>query len=105
MNSNVSLSCVVWSSSGDRLYSFEQAAFFTQTSVPLLERFVTLGLIEPIGSMLRRQDLVRVIKIMRLRRDLGLNLIGAAMVLDMAAEIAQLKAQLRAYQTAQNAQN
>jgi MerR family transcriptional regulator/heat shock protein HspR/chaperone modulatory protein CbpM len=95
----------VWSSSGDRLYSFEQAAFFTQTSVPLLERFVTLGLIEPIGSMLRRQDLVRVIKIMRLRRDLGLNLIGAAMVLDMAAEIAQLKAQLRAYQTAQNAQN
>lgn len=64
-----------------------------------------MGLIEPVGSMLRRQDLVRVVKIMRLRRDLGLNLIGAAMVLDMAAEIAQLKAQLRAYQTAQNAQN
>ncbi len=102
MNSNVSLSPVVWSSSGDRLYSFEQAAFFTQTSVALLERFATLGLIEPVGSMLRRQDLVRVVKIMRLRRDLGLNLIGAAMVLDMAAEIAQLKAQLRAYQTARN---
>jgi len=43
---------------------------------------------------------VRVVKVQRLRRDLGLNLIGAAMVLDMAAEIARLKAQLRAYQTA-----
>jgi len=35
-----------------------------------------------------------------LRRDLGLNLVGAAMVLDMAEEIAQLKAQLRAYRMA-----
>jgi MerR family transcriptional regulator/heat shock protein HspR/chaperone modulatory protein CbpM len=50
--------------------------------------------------MLRRQDLIRVVQIQRLRRDLGLNLIGAAMVLDMATEINQLKARLRAYQTA-----
>jgi chaperone modulatory protein CbpM len=97
MSSSLSLSRVVWSKSGDRLYSFEQAAYFTRTSVPLLERFVALGLLEPSGAMLRRQDLVRVVQIQRLRRDLGLNLIGAAMVLDMAAEIAQLKAQLNAY--------
>lgn len=51
--------------------------------------------------MLHRQDLIRVVKLQRLRRDLGLNLVGAAMVLDMAAEIAQLKAQLLAYRTAQ----
>lgn len=102
MSSSFSLSRVVWSKSGDRLYSFEQAAYFTQTSVPLLERFVALGLIEPDGIMLRRQDLVRVVQIQRLRRDLGLNLIGAAMVLDMAAEIAQLKAQLNVYRTANN---
>ncbi|MBE9169411.1 hypothetical protein IQ238_18410 [Pleurocapsales cyanobacterium LEGE 06147] len=99
MSSSLSLSRVVWSNSGDRLYSFEQAAYFTQTSVSLIERFVALGLIEPDGTMLRRQDLVRVVQIQRLRRDLGLNLIGAAMVLDMAAEIAQLKAQLNAYRT------
>jgi MerR family transcriptional regulator/heat shock protein HspR/chaperone modulatory protein CbpM len=92
----------VWSTSGDRLYSFEQAAYFTQTSVPLLERLVALGLLEPDRAMLRRQDLVRVVQIQRLRRDLGLNLIGAAMVLDMAAEIAQLKAQLNAYRTTKN---
>ncbi|MGH2414267.1 MAG: chaperone modulator CbpM [Microcystaceae cyanobacterium] len=97
MNSNVSLSCVVWSETGDKLYSFEQAADFTQTSVSLLERFASLGLIEPVGAMLRRQDLIRVVQIQRLHRDLNLNWIGAAMLLDMAAEIAQLKAQLRAY--------
>nr|WP_246141828.1 chaperone modulator CbpM [Hyella patelloides] len=31
-----------------------------------------------------------------MRRDLGLNLRGAAIALDLAAEIAQLKAQVRA---------
>jgi MerR family transcriptional regulator/heat shock protein HspR/chaperone modulatory protein CbpM len=47
--------------------------------------------------MLRSQDLLRIVQILRLRRDLGLNLVGAAMVLDMAAELAQLRAQLQAY--------
>jgi hypothetical protein len=88
---------VVWTEAGDRLYSFEQAAYLTQTSVLLLERFARLGLIEPVGIMLRRQDLFRVVQIQRLHHDLNLNWVGAAMVLDMVTEIAQLKAQLRAY--------
>lgn len=100
MSTNFSLSRIVWSKEGERLYSFEQAAYHTQTSVSLLERFASLGLIEPVGSMLHRQDLIRVVKLQRLRRDLGLNLVGAAMVLDMAEEITQLKAQLRAYRMA-----
>jgi ATP sulfurylase len=92
----MSLSRVVVSRSGDRLVTFEQAAHLTQTSITILERFATLGLIEPVESMLRLSDLTRVVQIMRLRRDLGLNLVGAAMVLDMAQEIAQLRAQLQA---------
>jgi MerR family transcriptional regulator/heat shock protein HspR/chaperone modulatory protein CbpM len=100
MSTSLSLSCVVQSETGDRLYSFEQAAYFTQTSTALIEQFTTLGIIDPTGTMLRRQDMVRIVQIQRLRRDLGLNLVGAAMVLDMATEIAQLKAQLRAYRTA-----
>lgn len=64
----------------------------------ILERFADLGLIEPIGSMLRTSDLTRVVQIMRLRRDLGLNLMGAAIALDLVAEIAQLKAQIQALQ-------
>ncbi len=53
-----------------------------------------MGLIEPIETMLPTSELTRVMKIMRLRRDLGLNLVGAAIVLDMTAEIDQLKAQI-----------
>ena len=91
----MSLSRVVLSREGDRLISFEQAAYLTQTSVTILERFTDLGLIEPVESMLRLSDLTRIMQIIRLRRDLGLNLVGAAIVLDMAAEIAQLKAQVQ----------
>lgn len=94
----VSLSQVVVSNEGDRLYSFEYAAQVTETSVIVVERFVALGLISPIKSMLRSQDIARIGQIQRLRQDLGLNLVGAAMVLDMAQEIAQLRAQLKAHQ-------
>lgn len=92
----MSLSRVVVSREGERLVTFEQAARLTQTSITILERFAALGLIEPVESMLRLQDLTRVVQIIRLRRDLGLNLVGAAMVLDMATEIAQLRSQLQA---------
>ena len=94
----MSLSRVIVSREGERLITFQQAAYLTQTSVTVLERFADLGLIEPVESMLRTSDLTRVMQIIRLRRDLGINLVGAAIVLDMAAEIAQLKAQVRALQ-------
>ena len=95
----MSLSRVVVSQEGDRLISFQQAAYLTQTSAITLERFADLGLIDPVQSMLRPSDLTRVMQIMRLRRDLGLNLAGAALALDMAAEIARLKAQVQALQS------
>lgn len=98
---HVSLSRVVVSHEGDQLYSFEQAAMLSETSIIVVERFVALGLIEPTGSMLRDRDITRIAQIQRLRKDLGLNLVGAAMVLDMAQEIAQLRSQLQAYQQRQ----
>ena len=88
------ISRVVVSIDGEDLISFEQAATITQTSVTIIERFSSLGLIEPIETMLRPQDVTRIVQIIRLRQDLGLNLIGASMVLEMAQEIAQLKSQL-----------
>jgi MerR family transcriptional regulator/heat shock protein HspR/chaperone modulatory protein CbpM len=95
---DVSLSTTVVSAEGDRLYSFEQAAYFTQTSVTLVERLVALDLVQAENQMLKDQELERIAKILRLRRDLGLNLVGAGMVLEMTQEIAQLKARLKAYQ-------
>ena len=101
MSITAGLSQVVWSQSGERLFTFESAATLSETSVTLIEQYIALGLIEPVGSMLPKGEIIRVVRLSRLRRDLGLNLVGAAMVLDMANEISQLKAQLRAYQQAQ----
>lgn len=96
--SDLSLSTTVVSVEGDRLYSYEQAASFIQTSVTLVERLVALDLVQAENQMLRVQELDRIAKILRLRRDLGLNLVGAGMVLELTQELAQLKARLRAYQ-------
>ncbi len=93
-----SLSTTVVSQEGDRLYTFEYAALVTETSTMIIEQFVQVGLIEPIGSMLHSREIARIAQIQRLRQDLGLNLVGAAMVIDMAQEIAQLRARLKALQ-------
>ncbi len=94
-----SLSKAVVSAEGETLYTFEYAALITETSITVVESYVEFGVIEPTGSMLPSREIARIAQIQRLRRDLGLNLVGAAMVLDMAQEIAQLRAQLKAYQS------
>lgn len=97
-----SLSKTVVSSQGDQLYSFEHAATITETSITVVQSYVELGVIEPIGEMLHARELARIAQIQRLRQDLGLNIVGAAMVLDMAQEIAQLRAQLSVYRSGQS---
>jgi hypothetical protein len=94
-----SLSTTVVSPEGEQLYTFEYAALMTETSITLVQVYVQLGVIQPIGDLLHSREIARIAQIQRLRQDLGLNLTGAAMVLDMAEEIAQLRAQLRAYQS------
>ena len=89
------LSQIVWTDSYDRLFTLKKAAMLSNTSISLIERYIALGLIEPVGVMLPRKEIIRIIRLRRLRQDLGLNLVGAAMVLDMADEISQLKAQLQ----------
>ncbi|MEA5505368.1 chaperone modulator CbpM [Halotia wernerae UHCC 0503] len=94
-----SLSKTVVSLEGEQLYTFEYAALITETSITVVKIYVELGIIEPIGDLLHSRDIARIAQIQRLRQDLGLNLVGAAMVLDMATEIAQLRAQLKVYQS------
>jgi DNA-binding transcriptional MerR regulator len=97
-----SLSTTVVSAEGERLYTFESAATIAQTSIAVIEIYVQLGIIEPTGSMLNSREITRIAQIQRLRQDLGLNLVGASMVLDLAQEVAQLRAQLAAYRSATN---
>jgi DNA-binding transcriptional MerR regulator len=89
-----SLSTIVVSDEGERLYTFESAAAIAQTSISVIQVYVQLGIIEPTGSMLHSREIARIAQIQRLRQDLGLNLVGAAMVLDLAQEVAQLRSQL-----------
>jgi DNA-binding transcriptional MerR regulator len=61
-----------------------------------LEKFVGYGLIEPTvrtrsGLMFPRSSLERLRRIHRLRRDLGINLAGIAVVLDMRDRIEGLQ--------------
>jgi MerR HTH family regulatory protein len=91
------LSTAVVSPEGDRLYTFDYAANAAQTSISVVQVYVQLGVIEPTGSMLHAREIARIAQIQRLREDLGVNLVGAAIVLDLAQEVAQLRAQLDVY--------
>ncbi len=94
-----SLSTMVVSLEGEQLYTFEYAASMTETSITVVQVYVNLGVIESNGIMLHSREISRIAQIQRLRQDLGLNLVGAAIVLDMAQELAQLRARLKAHQS------
>ena len=91
-----SLSRQVVNRQGDTLIGYDRVATITQTSITTIHSFVRLGIVEPEGTMLSLEDTLRVMKIMRLRRDLGLNIVGAAMVLELTEENYKLRSQLDA---------
>jgi hypothetical protein len=82
----------------ERQYTVEQVATMTAVSVTLVRRLVALNVIEAEQDQLHAREIARLTQILRLRRDLGVNWIGAGMVLDMSQEIARLKALLQAYE-------
>jgi hypothetical protein len=82
----------------EQYYSFEQAASMTAVSVTLVQRLVTLNVIEAEDSQLHPRELARLAQGLRRRHDLGVNWVGAGLVLDLTQEISRLKARLKAYQ-------
>ena len=65
----------------------------------LVERFVEFGLVEPVertGAEVRLDAacLPRLVAISRLRRDLGVNLHGVAVILDLVDRLAALEREL-----------
>jgi MerR HTH family regulatory protein len=96
---SLSPSTIVVVSNDEQLYTFEYAASVTETSIAVVQVYIHLGIIEPIGDLLNSREIARIAQIRRLRQDLGLNITGAAIVLDMAQEIAQLRAQLKVHQS------
>lgn len=100
MNLNISSSLAkIESPEGEQLFTYEYAAQINETSISVVQIYVQLGVIQAIGDRLHAREIARIAQIKRLRQDLGLNLVGAAMVLDMATELAQLRARLKVYQS------
>ena len=78
--------------------STRQAAARCQVHPELLERFVQLGLCDPLAwdeagqEWVFASDVVPLVRrILRLRRDLGINYAGIGVVLDLLARIERLE--------------
>jgi len=67
----------------------------------LVQRLVVLGLIDPeegYSDLFRPEITLRIQRILRLRRDLGVNYNAAALVLDLLERIDALEGRLRRYE-------
>ena len=83
------------------LLSLEEVATRSRLHPDLLQRFVTLGLIDPVEGatdLFRPEVIFRLQQILRLRRDLGINYNAAGLVLELLDRIERLEAELRHYQ-------
>jgi MerR-like DNA binding protein len=81
------------------LFSFHEVAVRCGVELHFVEQLVQLGVIEPDPSdraMLATEVTVRVSKLVRLQTDLGVNLEGAAVIVELLDRIAELEAQLKA---------
>jgi DNA-binding transcriptional MerR regulator len=86
---------------GHRPLSLEEVAARCGLHPLLVERFVTLGLIDPVEGEPNRfapEAPLRLQRAVRLRRDLGLSYNGAALVLDLLDRIEALERRLEQYE-------
>ena len=68
----------------------------------LVERFVALGIIEPVDDQddhFTPDATLRIQRLLRLRRDLGINYNAAALILELLERIHDLEARLQRYES------
>jgi hypothetical protein len=86
---------------GGRTLSLEEVAARCGLHPLLVERFVALGLIDPLEGEPNRfapEVMLRLQRAFRLRRDLGLNYSGAAFILELLDRIEALERRLDQYE-------
>jgi hypothetical protein len=80
----------------DELIRLETVAETTGASVSLVTRLVRAGLLEAVSQtegdpvLLPRRAVIRLRKMQRLRRDLGVNFAGASIILDLVERVESL---------------
>jgi hypothetical protein len=86
-----------------RLITLDELGRLVGRHPAILRRYIAYGLIDP--EVERPEPLfediivAKVRKIERLKKDLGLNLMGCGLVLDLLEQIADLEAQIRGVRT------
>lgn len=84
----------------ESVLSLEELCWTCQTSTETLIRMVDHGVIAPVEGntsqqwRFHRSSLIRADKALRLKRDLGLNLAGIALALELLDQIDNLKSKL-----------
>ena len=79
--------------------TLEELAHATHLHPDLIERLVDFGLLEPVGRdgprlLFDTSAVLRVRAIQRLRRDLGVNLAGVAVILDLTERLRSMQREL-----------
>jgi hypothetical protein len=87
----------------DEPLTFDVVATIVGAKRSLVVQLVQHGLIETVAAeteepLLPRRAVVRIRRMQRLRRDLGVNFAGAAIILDLVGRIEQLNRELAAAQ-------
>lgn len=80
----------------------EEIAVLCETHPHLIDRFVDLGLVEPLGRddytnkwLFDEETIPIVRKIIRLRNQLGINYAGIGVILDLLSRIERLERRIR----------
>ena len=84
------------------LLTLEEVAIRCSLHPELVRRLMILGLIDPeesTGEWFRPEVTLRLQRILRLRRDLGVNYNAAALVLDLLDRIDALETRLRHFES------
>ena len=94
----ITFHCSASETSGSNLLHLAELAGLAGLHPETVKRFFALGLIEPAvrepEPLFSYEAVLRVERIVRLRRDIGVNLASAGVILDLLDQIEELKAQL-----------
>ena len=96
--STLRVSMVSGSSGGDMWLSREELAAAAGISPAMLSRLIRLGLVEPAApgpGQFTAGVATRLKRMLRLHHDIGVNLTGAAIIIDLLERVDRLEKELR----------
>jgi DNA-binding transcriptional MerR regulator len=93
---------VIQSARPTTLYTEEETARYAHLEIQAIHRLRAVGLIEGIETdegerRYSEEDVQRLRRIRRLRRDLGVNLAGAEVILELSRRLEELQRELEGY--------